>query len=153
MLAISFTRLAANELASAIANEDLGGQEPPESRTLHSYSFRQLREHSAQAYVGRHVVDKWELDRAIRLDIGRRVGLSPGRLTKVLAEYDAAWRTVTDPPSFPQRHAFETGLEALRGVLHFAVLGELVFKFLRYLDPTPSSIRVSTTSSSTSTRI
>ena len=137
MLAISFTRLAANELASAIANEDLGGQEPPESRTLHSYSFRQLRQHSAEAYVGRHVVDKWELDHAIRLDIGRRVGLSPGRISGLLAEYDAAWRTVGNPPSFPQRHAFETALEALRGVLHFALLGELVFKFLRYLDADP----------------
>ena len=137
MLAISFTRLAANELANAIANEDLGDREPPDSRTLHSYSFRQLREHSAEAYVGRHVVDKWELDRAIRLDIGRRVGLSPGRVTELLAEYDAAWRTVGDPPSFPQRHAFEMALEALRGVLHFALLGELVFKFLRYLDADP----------------
>jgi DNA helicase-2/ATP-dependent DNA helicase PcrA len=137
MLAISFTRLAADELASAIASEDLGDQEPPDSRTLHSYSFRQLREHSAEAYVGRHVVDKWELDQAIRLDLGRRVGLSPGRVTELLAEYDAAWRTVSDPPTFPQRHAFESALEALRGVLRFALLGELVFKFLRYLDADP----------------
>lgn len=138
MQLISFTRLSATDLASAIATSDLGDNEPPESSTLHSYCFRQLRRRTGEAFVGRHVIDDWEFKNLIRLDLGRRLNMSPGRVSEVMQEYDAAWRTLGEPPTFPQRQAFEAALEDLRGVLHFALQGELVHQFLRMLDGDPA---------------
>jgi DNA helicase II / ATP-dependent DNA helicase PcrA len=138
MLLISFTRLSAIDLGNAIATSDLGEGEPPESLTLHSYCFRQLRARTGEAFVGRHVIDGWEFNNLIRLDLGRRLNMSPGRVSEVMQEYDAAWRTLGEPPTFPQRQAFETALEDLRGILHFALQGELVHQFLKMLDGDPT---------------
>jgi DNA helicase-2/ATP-dependent DNA helicase PcrA len=136
MLLLSFTRLAAQDLAAGVA-ENLEPGHQPEASTLHSYAFRQLRKQSGEAYVGRYVVDDWEFKNLVRIDIGRRMRMAPGRVSELIEAYDAAWRTLDEPPSFPERQAFEATLEDLRHVLRFALPGELVEMFRRVLNGNP----------------
>jgi DNA helicase-2/ATP-dependent DNA helicase PcrA len=136
MLLLSFTRLAAADLAEGLASS-LDTDTRPEASTLHSYAFRQLRSQSGEAYVGRHVVDDWELKNLIRTDLCRRLGMMPGRVSELFKAYDAAYRTLGPPPDFPERAAFERAIEDLRQVLHFALPEELVEMFRRVLDSKP----------------
>lgn len=137
ILVITFSVATALDLSDRLRKLDPALPALPEVRTLHSYAFQVLRTRSGQEFVGAETIDEWEQRELVCADLARRVGRSPAQVAEVLHEYDAAWRTLEDPPPAPWRATFEGWVEKLRSVFHFAMLGELVYKLKQLLDGDP----------------
>lgn len=140
VVAVTFTDAAGRELRQRLENLDPALPGLPSASTLHSFAFRHLRLRTGSAFVGERVLDAWEIRQLLCEDLGRRVGRSGAQVNELLAEYDAAWRTLEEPAPSAFRATFETELETLRRVFDFALPGELVYKFKRFLDGEPGYI-------------
>ncbi len=136
ILALTFTRTSAQDLRDTLES---AGLDPTGSiaSTLHAYAFRQVRRNTGDSLLGEFLLDDWEEKKILRQHLARRTQLTPGRVTGRLREYDAAWDTLTTPPSFPAQAVFESELRRLREVLRFARRGELVNAFKEVLDADP----------------
>lgn len=137
ILVLTFSVATAFDLTERLGKLDPPLPSLPEVRTLHSYAFHILRTRSGQEFVGANTIDEWEQRELLCPDLARRVGRTPAQVGAALKEYDAAWRTLEQPPSAPWRAVFESWLERLRSVFHFAMLGELVYKLKQLLDGDP----------------
>lgn len=140
MVAVTFTDAAGRELRQRLEELEPPLRGIPTAGTLHSFAFRHLRLRTGSAFVGQRVMDSWEVRQLLCEDLGRRVGRTGAQVGQLLAEYDAAWRSLEEPPSSAFRAAFEAELENLRRVFDFALLGELVYKFKRFLDGEPGYV-------------
>ncbi len=138
ILVLTFSVATALDLSERFSRLDPPLPGPPQVRTLHSYAFEILRTRSGQEFVGAETVDEWEQRELLCPDLARRVQRTPAQVGGLLKEYDAAWRTLEQPPAAPWRAAFEGWLEKLRSVFHFAMLGELVYKLKKLLDGDPA---------------
>lgn len=137
ILVLTFSVATALDLSERLSKLDPPLPGSPQVRTLHSYAFEILRTRSGQEFVGADTVDEWEQRELLCPDLARRVQRTPAQVSGLLKEYDAAWRTLQQPPPAPWRAVFEGWLEKLRSVFHFAMLGELVYKLKRLLDGDP----------------
>ena len=126
LLVLTFTDATGRELRERLAKSDPPLAELPDARTLHSYAFRELRRRSGSEFVGHTVLDSWEERHLLCEDLGRLVSRTGAQTAGILNEYDAAWRTLSEPPSTAFRSRFENQIERLRRVFDFALRGELV---------------------------
>lgn len=139
ILPITFSHATAQELQERL--EELSLEDGcPEARTLHSYSFQQLRKRSGNEFVGQHIMDEWEVKNLLCVDLGERLNKTAAFVAQTINDYDAAWRTLQVPPSAGFRSLFETEIRNLRVIYNFALLGELVYMFKRLLDGDPDYI-------------
>lgn len=137
MLLLTFSRATAVDLRSQLRDRMASGLGQPRASTLHSYCFSELRKETGSAFVGEVTVDQWETRHLVAEDIGHELGISGAQAMGRLDAYDAAWRTLTPPPTHADAARFEATLEGLRKVYDFALLGETVYKFNRFMDGAP----------------
>jgi len=135
---LTFTDAAGKELRDRLSEFHPPLQGIPDAGTLHSYAFRELRKRSGSEYVGRNILSQWEVRNLLCEDLGHAISRSGAQVSNILNEYDAAWRTLTElrPDAF--RSSFETELEKLRTVFDFALLGELVYKYMKLMNSDPA---------------
>jgi superfamily I DNA/RNA helicase len=143
LLAITFTRVAAEDLHRELQKLDVPGCEELEGQTLHSLAMRILsRQHVLQA-VGRtpRPLNTFET-RALICDIA---GTSGGRrkAKELIQGYTAAWaQSQGDEPGFPntnEEKAFQAALLAWLEFHEGMLVGELIPYLVRYLRDNPAA--------------
>lgn len=137
VIVLTYSVATAGELRARL-EAAVGAERLPRVSTLHSYCFGELRRHTGDAFVGPTTLDSWEQRHLLCEDLGRRLGITGAQACDMLDAYDAAWRTLGEPPPDAVAAKFEDSLEALRSVFGFALIGESVYKFKRFMDGDPS---------------
>ena len=98
ILAFTFTRAAARELAQRVASE-LGGDRSPRISTLHSFALRQLLQNEAAMTTlpkPLRIADDWEERNIVLEDLKDLLELSRLREARdLLNELSADWQTLT----------------------------------------------------------
>jgi superfamily I DNA/RNA helicase len=143
LLAVTFTRVAAEDLHRELQKLGVPGCEDLEGQTLHSLAMRILsRKHVLEA-VGRtpRSLNTFET-KALICDIA---GASGGkrRAKKMIQGYTAAWaQTQGDEPGFPnneEEKAFQAALLAWLEFHRGMLIGELIPYLVRYLKDNPAA--------------
>jgi DNA helicase II / ATP-dependent DNA helicase PcrA len=143
LLAVTFTRVAAEDLHRELQQLGVPGCEELEGQTLHSLAMRILsRKHVLQA-VGRtpRSLNTFET-KALICDIA---GASGGkrRAKKLIQGYTAAWaQSQGDEPGFPnneEEKAFQAALLAWLEFHQGMLIGELIPYLVRYLKDNPAA--------------
>jgi DNA helicase II / ATP-dependent DNA helicase PcrA len=143
LLAVTFTRVAAEDLHRELQKLGVPGCEELEGQTLHSLALRILsRKHVLEA-VGRtpRSLNTFET-KALICDIA---GASGGkrRAKKMIQWYTAAWaQSQGDEPGFPnndEEKAFQVALLAWLEFHHGMLIGELIPYLVRYLKDNPAA--------------
>lgn len=143
LLAVTFTRVAAEDLHRELQKLGVPGCEELEGQTLHSLAMRILsRKHVLEA-VGRtpRSLNTFET-RALICDIaGSSGGKRPAK--KMIQGYTAAWaQSQGDEPGFPNNDEEKAFQAALLGWLEFhqgMLIGELIPYLVRYLKDNPAA--------------
>ena len=138
ILALSFSRLAATELAERLS-ELAPDAVLPRPRTLHSFALEELRKHKLYAVCGDNIIDDWEMEQFFRADLASFIGGTPAAAEKLLNAMQADWRTLKDEdaPLPVDRAKLEDTFRKLRPVFDFVLLGELVYRLKRWASKTP----------------
>lgn len=143
LLAVTFTRVAAEDLHRELQKLGVPGCEELEGQTLHSLAMRILsRKHVLEA-VGRtpRSLNTFET-KALISDIA---GASGGKRAakKMILGYTAAWaQSQGDEPGFPnndEEKAFQVALLAWLEFHHGMLIGELIPYLVRYLKDNPAA--------------
>ena len=143
LLAVTFTRVAAEDLHRELQKLGVPGCEELEGQTLHSLAMRILsRKHVLEA-LGRipRSLNTFEM-KALICDIA---GASGGKRTakKMIQGYTAAWaQSQGDEPGFPntdEEKAFQAALLAWLEFHHGMLIGELIPYLVRYLKDNPAA--------------
>jgi len=142
ILAVTFTRVAAEDLHRELVGMNVEGCNKLRGTTLHSLALRILMRNHVLAATGRvpRPLNVFEM-KPLEVDIGAHGGLREVR--KKIRAYEAAWaRLQCDDPGFvqsPDDIAFANDLvEWLR--FHEAMLiGEVIPKFYEYLRSNPAA--------------
>lgn len=143
LLAVTFTRVAAEDLHRELQKLGVPGCEELEGQTLHSLAMRILsRKHVLEA-VGRtpRSLNTFET-KALICDIA---GASGGkrRAKKMIQWYAAAWaQSQGDEPGFPtndDEKVFQAALLAWLEFHHGMLIGELIPYLVRYLKDNPAA--------------
>lgn len=143
LLAVTFTRVAAEDLHRELQKLGVPGCEELEGQTLHSLAMRILsRKHVLEA-VGRtpRSLNTFET-KALICDIA---GASGGKRAakKMIQGYTAAWaQSQGDEPGFPnndEEKAFSAALLAWLEFHHGMLIGELIPYLVRYLKDNPAA--------------
>ena len=143
LLAVTFTRVAAEDLHRELQKLGVPGCEELEGQTLHSLAMRILsRKHVLEA-VGRspRPLNSFET-KALICDIaGPSGGKRPAK--KMIQGYTAAWaQSQGDEPGFAktdEEKAFQTALLAWLEFHHGMLIGELIPYLVRYLKDNPAA--------------
>jgi len=143
LLAVTFTRVAAEDLHRELQKLGVPGCEELEGQTLHSLAMRILsRKHVLEA-VGRtpRSLNTFET-KALICDIaGASGGKRPAK--KLIQGYTAAWaQSQGDEPGFPnndEEKAFQAALLAWLEFHHGMLIGELIPYLVRYLKDNPAA--------------
>lgn len=138
ILLLTFGRATAADIRDRLKKLDPPIKRMPVVSTLHGFCYRELRIHTGSAFLGPHTIDEWEERHLLCEDLGAAVGVSGAKAHEHLDKYDAAWAQLTEPPTLAEVAHFEGEVERLRGVFGFALLGEPVNKFKRFLDGDPT---------------
>ncbi|TDH39225.1 ATP-dependent helicase [Pseudohoeflea suaedae] len=143
LLAVTFTRVAAEDLHRELQKLGVPGCEELEGQTLHSLAMRILsRKHVLEA-VGRtpRSLNSFEM-KALLCDIGEASG---GRRAakKMIHGYTAAWaQSQGDEPGFAKtdgEKAFQSSLLAWLEFHRGMLIGELIPYLVRYLKDNPAA--------------
>lgn len=143
LLAVTFTRVAAEDLHRELQNLGVPGCEELEGQTLHSLAMRILsRKHVLEA-VGRtpRSLNAFEM-KALICDIA---GASGGKraANRMIQGYTAAWaQSQGDEPGFPNSNEEKAFSAALLAWLEFhqgMLIGELIPYLVRYLKDNPAA--------------
>ncbi|WP_168196071.1 ATP-dependent helicase [Novosphingobium sp. EMRT-2] len=143
LLAVTFTRVAAEDLHRELQKLGVPGCEELEGQTLHSLAMRILsRQHVLEA-VGRtpRSLNTFEM-KALICDIADASG---GKLAakKMIQGYTAAWaQSQGDEPGFPnndEEKAFSSALLAWLEFHYGMLIGELIPYLVRYLKDNPAA--------------
>lgn len=143
LLAVTFTRVAAEDLHRELQKLGVPGCEELEGQTLHSLAMRILsRKHVLEA-VGRspRPLNSFET-KALICDIaGASGGKRPAK--KMIQGYTAAWaQSQGDEPGFAktdEEKAFQAALLAWLEFHHGMLIGELIPYLVRYLKDNPAA--------------
>lgn len=143
LLAVTFTRVAAEDLHRELQKLGVPGCEELEGQTLHSLAMRILsRKHVLEAF-GRtpRPLNKFE-EKALRCDIASASG-GKRQAKKLIKGYTAAWaQSQGDQPGFPnndEEKAFQAALLAWLEFHHGMLIGELIPYLVRYLKDNPAA--------------
>ena len=143
LLAVTFTRVAAEDLHRELQKLGVPGCEELEGQTLHSLAMRILsRKHVFEA-VGRtpRPLNKFET-KALICDIAEASG-GKRRTKKLIKGYEAAWaQSQGDEPGFPnnqEEKAFQAALLAWLEFHEGMLIGELIPYLVRYLKNNPAA--------------
>lgn len=137
IVVLTYSVATAGELRERLETE-VGPDRVPRVSTLHSYCFSELRQHTGDAFVGPATLDQWEQRNLLCEDLSRRLQITGAQASNLLDAYDAAWRTLDEPPADAVAAKFEDSLETLRVVFGFALIGESVYKMKRFMDGDPN---------------
>lgn len=143
LLAVTFTRVAAEDLHRELQKLGVPGCEELEGQTLHSLAMRILsRKHVLEAF-GRtpRPLNKFE-EKALRCDIASASG-GKREAKKLIQGYTAAWaQSQGDVPGFPNNNEEKAFQAALLAWLEFhqgMLIGELIPYLVRYLKDNPAA--------------
>jgi DNA helicase II / ATP-dependent DNA helicase PcrA len=143
LLAVTFTRVAAEDLHRELQKLGVPGCEELEGQTLHSLAMRILsRKHVLEAF-GRtpRPLNKFE-EKALRCDIATASG-GKRKAKKLIKGYTAAWaQSQGDEPGFPnndEEKAFQAALLAWLEFHQGMLIGELIPYLVRYLKDNPAA--------------
>ena len=143
LLAVTFTRVAAEDLHRELQKLGVPGCEELEGQTLHSLAMRVLsRKHVLEA-VGRtpRSLNSFET-KALICDIAEASG-GRRRAKKLIQGYTAAWaQSQGDEPGFPNNEVEKAFHAALLAWLEFhqgMLIGELIPYLVRYLKDNPAA--------------
>ncbi len=143
LLAVTFTRVAAEDLHRELQKLGVPGCEELEGQTLHSLAMRILsRKHVLDA-VGRtpRSLNTFET-KALICDIAEASG-GKRRAKKLIQGYTSAWaQTQGDEPGFPnndEEKAFQAALLAWLEFHEGMLIGELIPYLVRYLKDSPAA--------------
>lgn len=143
LLAVTFTRVAAEDLHRELQKLGVPGCEELEGQTLHSLAMRVLsRKHVLQA-VGRspRPLNTYEV-KALICDVAVASG-GKRRAKTLIAGYTAAWaQSQGDEPGFaktPEEKAFQAALLAWLEFHEGMLIGELIPYLVRYLKDNPAA--------------
>jgi DNA helicase II / ATP-dependent DNA helicase PcrA len=143
LLAVTFTRVAAEDLHRELQKLGVPGCEELEGQTLHSLAMRILsRKHVLEA-VGRtpRPLNTFETKSLICDIAGSSGGKNPAK--KMIQGYTAAWaQSQGDEPGFPnndEEKAFQAALLAWLEFHQGMLIGELIPYLVRYLKGNPAA--------------
>lgn len=143
LLAVTFTRVAAEDLHRELQKLGVPGCEALEGQTLHSLAMRILsRKHVLEA-VGRtpRSLNSFEV-KALVSDIAEASG-GKRAAKKMILGYTAAWaQSQGDEPGFAKTNeekAFQAALLAWLEFHHGMLIGELIPYLVRYLKDNPAA--------------
>jgi superfamily I DNA/RNA helicase len=143
MLAVTFTRVAAEDLHRELQKLDVPGCEELEGQTLHSLAMRILaRQHVLKA-VGRtpRPLNKFE-QKAMYCDIAPAYG-GKKKCKNLVKAYEGAWaQSQGDLPGFPktdEEKAFQADLLGWHGFHQSMLIGEVIPYLVRYLKENPAA--------------
>lgn len=143
LLAVTFTRVAAEDLHRELQKLGVPGCEELEGQTLHSLAMRILsRKHVLEA-VGRtpRSLNSFEV-KALVSDIAEASG-GKRAAKKMILGYTAAWaQSQGDEPGFAktdEEKAFQAALLAWLEFHHGMLIGELIPYLVRYLKENPAA--------------
>jgi DNA helicase-2/ATP-dependent DNA helicase PcrA len=143
LLAVTFTRVAAEDLHRELQKLGVPGCEELEGQTLHSLAMRILSRRHVLEAVGRtpRSLNTFET-KALICDIADASG-GKRRAKKLIQGYTAAWaQSQGDEPGFPnsdEEKAFQTALLAWLEFHHGMLIGELIPYLVRYLKDNPAA--------------
>jgi DNA helicase-2/ATP-dependent DNA helicase PcrA len=143
MLAVTFTRVAAEDLHRELQKLDVPGCDELEGQTLHSLAMRILsRQHVLKA-MGRtpRPLNDFE-QKAMYCDIAPHHGGK--KITRRLVQdYEGAWaQSQGDQPGFPktpEEKAFQADLLSWHGFHQSMLIGEVIPYLVRYLKENPAA--------------
>ncbi len=108
IIAVSFTRAAANDLRSRIykfgATQGIGNIDRVRVSTLHSLALYILRRtgNLAQYPSDPIILSDWELDNVFDIEFSRANGITPTRASEIRRDHEAFWSTGNwNPPNLP----------------------------------------------------
>lgn len=143
ILAVTFTRVAADDLHRELQKLNVPGCEELKGQTLHSLAMGVLsRAHVLQA-LGRHArpLNRFET-KALVADLADTCG-GRNACKKLIKEYEAAWaQTQGDDPGFAktkEEQAFEQALVSWLKFHEAMLIGEVVPYLVRYLKHNPGA--------------
>lgn len=143
ILAVTFTRVAAEDLHRELQKLEVPGSEELSGQTLHSLAMRILSRRHVLEMLGRtpRALNRFELN-AMFADIqGAHGGKKESK--KLVAAYEAAWaQTQGDVPGFAKSEEEKRFAKDLMNWLifhEFMLIGELIPYLVRYLKENPKA--------------
>jgi superfamily I DNA/RNA helicase len=143
VLAVTFTRVAAEDLHRELQKLDVPGCEELEGVTLHGLGMRILARSHVLQIMGRHPrpLNSFEL-KALLQDIGpSNGGITATR--SLIEAYQSAWaQSQGDPPGFPktdEEKAFQQQLIDWHIFHESMLIGEIIPYLVRYLKENPQA--------------
>jgi superfamily I DNA/RNA helicase len=141
LLAVTFTRVAAEDLHRELLQLNVPGSQELEGQTLHGLAMRILSRRHVLEALGRtpRPLNEFEL-RALVCDLARAHG-GKRRCGKMIRAYTSAWaQSQGDDPGFAktdEEKAFETALLAWLRFHRGMLIGELIPYLVKYLRENP----------------
>lgn len=141
ILAVTFTRVAAEDLHRELQKLDAPGCEELEGVTLHSLALRILSRQHALETLGRvpRPLNKFELRTMVCDLCGRHGGKK--RTKELIAAYEGAWaQSQGDEPGFPktdEEKAFQKDMVDWHLFHRSMLIGEVIPYLVRYLKENP----------------
>lgn len=91
---LTFTRAATNELAQKVATIELAGDSKPS--TVHSFAISVLLKNPGTADFPRplRMADEWEQKNVVRPTLGKRLGVTPTKVKKLVSKMAANWESL-----------------------------------------------------------
>ena len=138
ILAVTFTRLAANDLHRDLADVDDPGSTQLQARTLHSLALGMLGRKDLLAHFERNPRILYEFERAPLIADLQLLKYSKSTVDMGIKAYEAAWaRLQHDDPGYsqsPNERTFEEDLVAWLKFHEVMLIGETVPMLLRHLE-------------------
>lgn len=144
ILAISFTKTAANDLIKQLNGLGLAGAEYVTASTLHSLAFRLLNQRAVFESMGRipRPLLEYEKDCLIA-DLSKEFG-GKRRVKELLLEFESYWATLQHlRPGFPpdvEKREFQSKLREWLVDHESILIGELIPLAIEYIRINPASI-------------
>lgn len=144
IVALTFTRAAAQELRNRVRNAIGAGTVAPYVATLHSFALQQLIQNGDQIQAlpqPIRVADDWEERYIIRPDLGSILGIGVREVDDLLRDLAADWaRLDADQTGWEQQFPnpeFLGAWEAHRSGYGYTLRAELVYQLKRAFDQDP----------------
>ena len=143
MLAVTFTRVAAEDLHRELQKLDVPGCDSLEGQTLHSLAMRILTRQHVLQNLGRtpRPLNNFE-QKAMYCDISPLTG-GKKKTKKMIEAYEAAWaQSQGDQPGFPktdEEKAFQQVLIDWHMFHESMLIGEVIPYLVRYLKENPAA--------------
>jgi DNA helicase-2/ATP-dependent DNA helicase PcrA len=143
MLAVTFTRVAAEDLHRELQKLGVPGCEELEGQTLHGLAMRILSRQHVLKQMGRmpRPLNDFEL-KAMYCDIAPHHG-GKKACKQLVQDYESAWaQSQGDQPGFPktpEEKAFQADLLSWHGFHQSMLIGEVIPYLVRYLKENPAA--------------